>query len=240
MIGFELLELKDERSIVGLNATPVSSSATLYSAQLATIPGIFTDVKLINTGDHERTVHLSSISDSGQAIGPDVILTLGAGRTIQKDARELFSANESGYVGSLRLTADGPGIVGDVIFGDPGLDFASGLLLQTTAFRDAVFAHVAQGDFGGDHLFTGLAFYNPGFDEVTVSIQVFGFQKQVGERELKLGAGCRIARLISELTSVTQQIGGYIIVKASGPVIAQELFGNGRFLSAVPPMQLKN
>jgi len=41
------------------------------------------------------------------------------------------------------------------------------------------------------------------------------------------------------MPSVSQQMGGYILIRSDVPVISQALFSNGRFLSAVPPTQLK-
>ncbi|RPJ87187.1 MAG: hypothetical protein EHM18_02405 [Acidobacteria bacterium] len=241
VVGFELVELSDGRSYVGLNAASPGVSSKLFSAQLATIPGIFTDVKLLNIADVSRSVSLEALADSGELVGQSVAVSLAPGQTLQKDAAELFPVSPLGFVGTLRVTADGPGIIGDVIFGDPRFEFASALLMQTSLFTEAVFGHVAQGSFDGNNMLTGLAFHNPSAEPVTLRIEVYGGPRwKVGERELTLAPGCRLARQISELIpAASQLIGGYILVKSSGPLVAQELFSNGRFLSAVPPSPLK-
>jgi len=239
-IGFGLMHLTGQKALVGLNAVAMDASQVLYSAQLATIPGIFTDVKLVNTASADRKVTLEAIDEEGKRISAPFAVTLSPGQSLERDAAVLFPVAPNGFVGTLRVTADGTGVIGDVVFGDPGLRFASALLMQTAAFTEGLFGHVAQGQSGGEGLYTGLALYNPADQPANINIQVFGgFDLKVGERDLQLGPGCRTAKLIDELMpSVSQQIGGYILIKSDKPIIAQELFSNGRFLSAVPPTQL--
>ncbi|RPI29752.1 MAG: hypothetical protein EHM61_00505 [Acidobacteria bacterium] len=237
-IGFALLRLPGQKALVGLNAVVPDTSDVLYSAQLATVPGIFTDVKLLNTAVVDRKLTLEAVDEQGRLVTDPFTLTLSPGQPFERDAAELFPAL-SGFVGTLRVRADGPGVVGEVIFGDPGLKFASGLLMQTSGFTEGLFGHVAQGELNGENLFTGLALYNPGAGTARINIQVYrGFDWKAGERDLELGPGCRTAQLINELIpSIRQQMGGYIRLRSDVPIIAQELFSNGRFLSAVPPTQ---
>ncbi|RPJ61691.1 MAG: hypothetical protein EHM23_05990 [Acidobacteria bacterium] len=88
-------------------------------------------------------------------------------------------------------------------------------------------------------VWTGLAFHNPGNEKAVVTIEVYSAEgTKTGEYEngLQLGAGERVARTLDELIPGTQgQIGGYVVVRSSQPLIAQQLFFNAELMSAVPP-----
>ena len=74
-----------------------------------------------------------------------------------------------GYIdpGITRVEADGPGIIGDVTFGDPTtFQYAASLPMQTLTFTKAIFSQVANA-LG---YFTGLALYNPGTSAASVGL----------------------------------------------------------------------
>jgi len=136
-------------------------------------------------------------------------------------------------VGSLKIEADGPGIIGSVIFGAADGQTAAALPLDSGPVRQATFSQVAN----GMGVFTGIAVFNPGSESVELTLRVFTAEgTQSGDTTVTLQPGRRLSRQVSELLPMTEgQIGGYITLTATGPVVAQELFGGSDFLSAVPP-----
>ena len=240
--GFELIRLSNRDTVIGLNAAQENPFVQLFSAQLASVPGIFTSVKLINTAKQQRTVTLEAVGEDGSPLADPISHNLDPDQALVGDAGQLFASalegNPAGLVGSLRLRADGPGIVGDVVFGDPDdLQYAAALPLQSRPFKQAVFSQVA--NISG--FFTGMALYAP--DEAAkVSIEVYTAGGElVGRSVQRLGAGQRLSKLASELVPASEgQAGGYIMLRSTRPLIAQQLFGvtdatGIQLLSAVPP-----
>ena len=235
--GFELIELSTSTAI-GLNAAASNPAGELFSAQFADVPGIFTSVKLVNTSTEPRVLTLAVVDDSGHSLAVNLTVNLPPEGSYQAEAAAMFQWLQTGsaHVGTLKVQADGPGVVGDVVFGEPqNLVFAAALPLQTERFRQAVFSQVAN----GMGLWTGLAFHNPGTETAGVAVEVYSAEgTKTGElgNQLQLAPGERIARLLDELIPSTQgQIGGYIVVRSSQPLIAQQLFFNADLMSAVPP-----
>ena len=183
---------------------------------------------------------LSATADSGESLADPVIRTLGPGASLEADAASLFvsaptavsgasdiltAEPEMVLIGSLRAESEGPGMIGDVLFGDSDDgQFAAALPLQVQPFREAVFNQVAN----LESFFTGLAFLlNPGLPPATVSIQVIRADgSTVGEADLNLAPGKRISRSVNELVPESAgQAGGYVRISTDQPVIAQVLFG---------------
>ena len=145
----------------------------------------------------------------------------------------------------MKIEADGPGVIGDVAFGDPETAaYAAALLLQSQTLSEAVLSQVAVGATNptdlSTHFFTGLALFVPGDSPVNVTIRVFDPQGRLkGQAVVALGAGQRVSSVIPELIpSIQTLIGGYIhIGSEGGSIVVQQLFGNSllSFLSAVPP-----
>ncbi|HUV14134.1 MAG TPA: penicillin acylase family protein, partial [Acidobacteriota bacterium] len=239
--GFEAIRVGSSHTVIGLNAALGAWPASSYSAQLASGDGIFfTSIKLINTSEFSRTVVLEAVPEGTEApiqAGP---FDLGSGQSLELDAADLFQSGGSTelLVGSLVVQAGGLGVIGDVIFGDPkNLKLAAALPLQSRLFQDAVFGHVAN----SQGFFTGLAFFNPGSEAVQVSVQLYTSDGAlVGElsEPLVLSAGDRTSKtLVQLIPEGAGQAGGYIVVRSTGPVVGQELFGtsDSGLLSAVPP-----
>jgi len=236
-VGFELVKVQDHDTLIGLNAA-TTSAEDLYSAQLAEVTGLYTSVKIINTGQSNSIVLFTAIGNDGQKLGQPYSMVLEPGDAFEKDAGEIFGwkAGES-HVGSLKIESNTPTLVGDVVFGDSAFVSTAALPLQATKFTRAVFSQVAN----GMGLFTGLAFYNTAVDTASVTVEVFSPEgEKTGEAELNLPAGGRTSQLLSELVPSTQgQIRGYVVVSSNRPLIAQQLFGDGNFLAAVPPSMLQ-
>jgi len=237
VVGFELVQLQNHQTLIGLNAA-MTPGIDLYSAQLAEVPGLYTSVKIINTGITENSVILKAIGNDGQPLGEPFTVVLAPGAGFEKDAGEIFGwkAGES-HVGSLQIQGGAGSLVGDVVFGDTAFVSTAAMPLQTTKLTRAVFSQVAN----GMGLFTGLAFYNPGTDTASVTVEVFSPEGEMtGEANLNIPAAGRMSQLLSELVPTTQnQIGGYVLITSTKPLIAQQLFGDGSFLAAVPPSVLQ-
>lgn len=246
LAGFEVVQLESQTTVLGLNAAVDSSATRLYSAQLASQPGLFTNVNLINTSDQARQLTLSALLEDGSPVGPPVEMTLLAGEAFSQDAGTLFGSNN--LVGSLEVATDGAGIVGDVIFGDAdGFQFAAALALQAQPFSKAIFSHVAN----VPGFFTGLSFYysasqaapRQGASAANFEVEVFRPDgSSLGKSSRTLNPGSRISALVDELVPDSAgQAGGYVIVTSDQPLIGQMLFGaldgQGRIklFSAVPP-----
>lgn len=252
VVGFELIELGD--TVLGLNGTEAGEARRLYSAQLASgegsgdAGGYFTSIKLINSGDQETAIELTAFLSDGSQLGLSHQLRLSPQESFQGNASEIFgleSQPESILVGSVGVESSRPGLIGDVIFGDPaGGEYAAALTLQTEPLRRAVFSHVANGERRpGDTLppiFTGIAVFNPGEVATDVSLQVYDSQGVLqGEAGgIAMPPRARFSDLIQNLVPRSRGLlGGFVVLESTpGRVVAQELFGNGRtFLSSVPP-----
>ena len=257
-VGFALIEVQD--TLLGFNASFGNEGNVLYSAQMASggVAGnkVFTSLKVVNTSDDPRVVTMAAYLDDGsllQTVFPFVLLP---GSTLQKFVGELFRfgspITSSLITGSIRIDTDGPGVIGDVIFGDPGdpdtgipneVDFAAGLPVQTTLFKKAIFSQVANGrtnpqDASTD-TFTGIALYNPNPSSAQITVRVFDREGNlVGETSLTLSENERISQLIEVLIPETADlIGGHIEVESTQPIVGQAFFGNNslQYLSAIPP-----
>jgi len=237
ILGTEVIDLDEGRSLVVLNAVPLNPEMEVFSAQLATGPGIFTEINLVNTSAQERRITALVLSANGETAAGPLERTLAPGEQWSGDALELFQTPEDQLtVGSLWISADGNGVVGDVVFGEPTLlEYAAALPLQSKKARQMIFSHVAV----SDQFFTGLAFFNPGMESASIRIRVYSAGgTPAGETEINLEAGNRRSRFLRELISTDDDLlGGYVVVKSTVPVVAQELFGSLKsvFLSAVPP-----
>jgi hypothetical protein len=249
-IGFELIELQD--TLLGLNASYGNPGGVLYSAQLAagTAAGIavFTNIKIVNTSSQSRVVTITPYGANGMVLStPLANIALQPNQTFQGDASELFGFSIVGpeTVGSLVVEANGAGVIGDVIFGDPFVgEYAAALPLQSVPFRKAIFSQVANGTIDPTDpsmdTFTGVAFFNPGSQSARITLKVFDREgAQVGTtRTINLAARNRISDLVENLVAGTATlIQGYISVESTVPIVAQQLFANGtlKFMSAVPP-----
>ncbi len=236
-VGFELIEFPGVKTVLGLNAVSEWGASAFYSAQLANTADYFTHIKLTNVSDSPRTISLQGTSDDGTPLAPAAKLRLSAGQSVEQDAVQALALNPAAAViGSLAVSSDGPGVLGDVLFGDPrSMNFAASFPLQTRRVKQAVFHHVAN----ADGYFTGLALFNPNQAAATVTLEVYAETgAKTGQATLQLGANSRISKLLTQLVPAsTGQMRGFITLRSTQPLIAQQLFGDSgmNFLSAVPP-----
>jgi hypothetical protein len=239
VVGFEMIHFPDVQTAVGLSGTGAGAVNRSYSAQLAVTPDYFTNLKLINTSTLARDITLHAVAENGSDLATPVTVHLDIGQSLERGIDQLFGLTPT-TVGSLRIDADGAGVIGDILFGDPGnLRFAAASLLQSQKFSQAVFSQVAN----GLNYFTGLAVLNPGTQTASITLDVYTSSgTKTGSAILTLGPGQRFSRLLTDLLpAAAGQMGGYISLTSKVPIIAQELFGDIRlnFLSAVPPTIVK-
>ncbi|MFQ5741374.1 MAG: hypothetical protein ACE5JX_20445 [Acidobacteriota bacterium] len=249
-VGFEWLQLED--TVLGINASFGNDSSVSYSAQLAhgELGGvaIFTSLKLINISADPRDVTLVALREDGTELNRTSPLRLNPGQSLQRTVGDLFQLGApagASTAGSIVVEATGPGIIGDVVFGDPDRGrYAAALPLQTRLFTRAIFPQVANSDNPNPALatFTGLALYNPSPDQTAqVTIRVLkeeGILKGQTQAPIQLGPRQRLSDVLSVLVPESAgQVRGYVEVLSTEPLVAQQLFGDLTldFLSAVPP-----
>jgi hypothetical protein len=249
-VGFSWIDVGD--TLIALNASFGNSGRFSYSAQLGHGADIFTSLKVVNPTETAQQVTLTAfIVGPGNSISTRVQGPFGLGprQSLQQDVGQLFGLGPGGtqiVVGSIQVESSTPGLVGDVVFGDPvALRYAAALPLQTQLFRNAIHSQVSNGvDPTNRSLnsFTGLALFNPQSQATaTVTIRVYNrLGLLVGERTLQLDPRSRISDVLASPNLVPESaglVGGYIRLISSQPIVGQQLFGNSTldYLSAVPP-----
>jgi hypothetical protein len=253
VVGYQSIDTGS--TIYSLPAVPASSSSLLYSAQFASgIAGsirYYSDLNLINTGTQTRNIQVLLVGNDGNPVkNPVTLPPLGAGQQYRTRGETLFvlpdPARADNIVGgSLVITTDGPGVIGDLTFGDPvNFKFIASLPLDGNPASKLVLSQVAEGSVGGEKpYFTGIAMYNPGTSDISVAVDVYSDQgAKTGSATIPLPRGNRISKTLGELVSSIQtQRGRYIRITATGgSIVAFELFGTQTldFLAAVPPQPI--
>ena len=241
-------------TIYSLPAQSTSSATELYSAQFASggVQGVqyFTELNFVNTSIQSRSLRVLLVGNNGtpvSGITNPVSLVLAKGQQYRARGETVFDLPDPAFSstlveGSLVISVDGPGVIGDVTFGDPrSHKFMAALPLDGKPLSTLIFSQVAQGYGGGTRpYFTGIAVYNPSPSDVAVTIDVYSDQgTKTGTSTLTLHGRARVSRTLPELVpAITSQVRGYIrITTSGGPVEAFELFGDQslNFLAAVPP-----
>jgi hypothetical protein len=236
-VGYQVVQQDNPETAFGLSAQFGTSFTEAYSAQLVNGPEYATLFKFVNIGSSPRKISMRALNEQGTTIA-STSFGLNPGQQFEDEAGNIFNLGFTATtVGSVRITTDGAGILGDVIFGEPyEFAFLAALPLQTTGFSEAIFSHLVN----GAGYWTGLALYNPGTLSADVTILVFSpAGAQTGESRFTMAAGRRLSKLLPELVPSSQgQLGGYVVVRSTLPLIAQELFGDTglNMLSAVPPV----
>ena len=239
VVGFELIQLPEQPTLIALPGQVDVRSQQLSAVHAAWGFPFFSNVKLVNTTEEERFVVLSLVTSQGSGPADTVELRLGARDSYSADIVTLFDlqAGEIGD-GSIRMKTSGPGVLGDVVIGaSDSLRFATALPFQSGGFVSQMFAHVVN----TPAVFSGLALDNPSAQEADV--KVTAFQPDGGETgsfDLLLSPWGRYSGLITQLIpDLRNQVGGYIRVESTEPVIAYQLIGAAdlAFLAAVPPVR---
>jgi len=255
VVGYQ--SIKSSSAVFALPAQSPPTGTRIYSAQfasgLAGTTRYFTDINLVNTSSQTLSIEILLVGNDGVPVtAPNnpVNTTLEPSGQLNLPGDILFGLADpvtasSLTEGSLVVTADAPGIIGDVLFGDPlNRRFLASLPLNGKPLSDMVLSQVAQGSPNeGKPYFTGIAFYNPNPDTVQVSIRVFSERgEQTGAATFTLQGGNRLSRTLPELVpEIAEQIRGHIRISSSGgEIVVFELFGDQQleFLAAVPPQPI--
>ncbi|MBI1748044.1 MAG: hypothetical protein HYR55_15865 [Acidobacteria bacterium] len=253
IIGYETVKFGNSLFVMAgrdLSALPVGS---LYSAQLASgFSGdqFFTDINLVNTSNDLVRATVRLVSDNGQLIeGAGVInpvsFEIAPKSAVSGRGSQLFGFPDEAtdpnlFVGSIIVDMSGPGLLGDVIFGEPLTGrFISSLPMTYGLATDIVFSQVAEGSAGGQSYITGIAILNPNVYDAAITLRVFSAEgRLVGSFDFTLTAGGRVSKLLREFVpAALGQLGGYVRLTASGGVTAFELFATttpAQFLASVP------
>lgn len=251
LVGFEINRYRTE--ISSLSAQAPNGAVKLYSAHYASgkneFASWFTDFNLVNTTNAPITVTLTLIGDDGQPIsGPGITnpvrnRAIAAHAALTGSLSSIFgfpepTSDSALRTGSIIVEAGAPGLVGDVLFGEPNRgSVMSSLPMANRLVTEAVFSQVALG-LG---FFTGLAVVNPNVEPVNLTVSVFSADGLlVGRQTLTMAPGTRFARLLDDLVAASRgQVGGYIHVRSEGGGVALfEIFGDvnsSNFNAAVPP-----
>ena len=235
-IAFSLIQVGD--TLLGNPPSRVPEGKVAYSAQLAhgSLGGVdlMTLVRVINLSDQTRSVELTSVAENGALIQTLDPVQLQPGEVVEIEGAEMLglsgeaveiesaeapglSGEVSARVGSLIVSSDGNGVVGDVVFGESGtFRFGAQLLLQHQGFNRALFGHVANSTAEDlrDQTFTGIALFNPNLVDALVEVVVIGADGLPrGRMEFVLKAGERLSRVLPELVPESAgQVGGYVLV----------------------------
>ena len=233
--GFEVVELPKAKTRFALPAADSVFLAEGYSAQISSVSGAQTRIKLVNLSDREnRRVRLQLYGEDGGVLAPEVEVELPHRVALDKAASDLFSIPAGqAMVGSLRVIADGGGVLGDVVFGDfDEFKRMAALRIENKGLEEAIFGQVANG-LG---YYTGLALFNPSDQPAQVTLEVYSAEgQQTGQSVVQLPPLGRISKLLVQLVPTTEgQVRGWIRLRSSRPIAAQELFGTDELLAAVP------
>ena len=239
VVGFELIQLPEQPTLIALPGQVDVRSQQLSAAQAAWGFPFFSNVKLVNTTEEERFVVLSLVTSQGSGPADAVELRLGPRDSYSADIVNLFNL-QPGQIGegSVRMGPSGSGVLGDIVIGaSDSLRFATALPFQSGGFVSQMFAHVVS----TPAMFSGLALDNPSAREADVKVTAFQPEgRETGSFDLLLNPWDRYSGLVTELIPDLQdQVGGYIRVESTEPVIAYQLIGAAdlAFLAAVPPVR---
>lgn len=242
-------------SVVKGVVTPARRPATsteVYAPQFAS--GRFgpdryaTELTITNASEEYRTITIQLRGNDGAvtaSLPNSTSVQLAPGQQMRRDGAALFGLadpawSEGGVEGSLVVTADGPGMIGEVKISDPGSrSFVAVIPMQDGSSGELIVPHLIQGAAGTGRYFTGLALQNPTSATVEVSVRAMAASGELtGFGTVVLGPYQRVSRTIPGLIpGLEQQVGGYLLISPSGGQIAAcAVIGSQElgFLSAVP------
>jgi hypothetical protein len=232
IVGMETFGSSSARA--GLAALDFNASQSqLFSVHFASLHSVKTSLNLINTGPATEVI-LEALADDGDLLGSWVLAELPAGGQFVSDLRDIFDFSSEENSGWIRIQAAGGSLLGSVTFRDSGGNYLAGLPLHNEVAREFVFSHVAH----TSETFSALALLNSSLQERLVSIEIFdGDAQRTGVALLELPAGQKVARLLSEFfPGLEDQAGGFVRVRANGPISGVEILGDRSLnsMAAVP------
>jgi hypothetical protein len=256
--GMEVVKIGDSIAMIQAHERGLPDT-TFFAVQFATGGSglldtpIFTNVSFANVSPVPITFTLQ-VTDENGAILPagsrPVTKTLQPYEVLQGDADAIFNfpsplSEPALYTGTLKVTAEQSGLIGDVVFGDARDGrYLSSLSLGLQPATSFGLVHFAEGKFGepAKGLYTGLAMYNGNRAAADVTVEAYSpAGALLGKTEIRLESGKRLSRTIPQIVEgLTQQNGGTLKVKSTSPIYLFEVFGSteSEFLAAVPPISL--
>ena len=243
LVGFETYRNQSDIALIsGLPESAMLRSG--FITHFASQGGFQTRLTLVN---HSAQAQVVKITADGLKAGAQFRTptsataerTIPANGRLQESDEQLFSlTGEALIVGSLHFEVQGDtrGLIGYADFGTTDGVLLSAIQAQGAGFSDLYFSHIAE----GAGFYTGMAFLNPNTQSSWVTLDVFDREgRRVDSTVFALAAGERRSQLVSELLpSVANQLGGFVHVTASRPILANQMFGSrGKltFLANVAP-----
>jgi DNA-binding beta-propeller fold protein YncE len=246
LAGFETYQ--NQTDVAALNGMPEGTSSQRgYIPHFASQGGYRSRIAFVNDTPYVQTVRVTAggLQRNGQAL-PDrtVERTVRNKSRLEEPVDEMFgfTGNEliTGYIKWEALRLDPTSTAETVVSAYVDYGTSNGVTLasvpsQSQGASDILLSQVAEG-LG---YFTGIALFNPGDTTTAVTIDVLTNDGRiVGSTVLSLSSNGRLSRLIRELIpSANGQVGGYVHIRSTSPIIAIELFGSmdsDRFLANVP------
>ncbi|HSR68949.1 MAG TPA: hypothetical protein VLU25_13510 [Acidobacteriota bacterium] len=248
--GFELLKVDD--NFATMMAQSAVSTPSLVSPHFLIGPdGAGTRLRLVNADDDVFVrVHVDAFDGGGQKMGggtfdlsPSSVGVHELADIMGIDTSELdrFTLLQGHLEFELEGSVVGPftdeaKVVPIISFDGIGKETLSSLPIPIEGQTETLFLHVAQSD--DLNLFTGLAMFNNSGEPAQVIVEAFDRSgERTGMKEHLMDSGSRIIGLLDNSTFFGnfEQIGGYLRITSTQPIIAFALFGarDGVFLSAI-------
>jgi uncharacterized repeat protein (TIGR01451 family) len=217
-------------------------SKVLYASQYVTGGDYWrTSISIVNLDPASGQISARLIDNSGKQLGQTVRISIKAYGKIILNTANLFLDPGNELTGYVEISSDSLSLAGSVTFGDQGNTICAALPLQTPAYRELVFGHVAS----NSTWYTGFAVVNPNTSDVTAKYEVLDKRGNVvGSKTEVIKAGERKIGLLNQFfpTVAAADIGsGYIRVSGDSPLAGFALFGttNSSVLSAIPSFNIR-
>ncbi len=236
----------DNNVVLGQTATQKTSIPVAHFAQGG---GYVTELNLVSFFNAANAnVTVTALDNSGAPLliaGNPVQLSIPPATQVNRSLQDYFPALPASLTtGSLRLDVEPivkgpftttPNIYGSIRFASADGYASAALPVFMPPVSDFVYSHIAQ----SQGWYTGVAFLNANTSSATVTLTAYEADGTVvGTSTTTLAAGQRISKLLRELIPATAgQVGGWVKVHSSKPIVSFALFGtdNGQSLSAIPP-----
>lgn len=219
-----------------------------HVAHFASGSGFVTELNFVNLdASYPALITLTAFDDKGVLVASGtnpVKLTFQPNTQVIRTVEDLFRLSTSLTTGFIQVDVDTsslgpfvstPALAGSVRFGAANGAFSASLPLFLPPLTDFVYSHVAQ----NQEFFTGATLLNTNSGATSVTLEVFSKDGVlIGTFSGTIEPRQRIAKLIFQLiAAVTNQVGGFIRIRANQPITSFSLFGDtkGLSLSAIPP-----
>ncbi len=211
-------------ALAAINGQPLSlgaaGSTTLYAPHFLAGGGFASRLDIANPTALDAHVMIQGNKDDGTLFATAISVTIKAGTAYSSDIGTLLGLNpNTGTAGSLTVTSDVSGLVGDVALADTATStFHSAAIALAAPLGSAVIPYVYN---TSDSPMT-LYVLNTGTANATVQVGVLAANgSTVGQTTLSIPAGGRSAQPLSALVAASAgQIGGAIQINSNQPVAA--------------------